>query len=490
MGRTENKRSVIAAVKDAGAAIEVGNSNAAITNASATNKSTSKKRASTTTRPFQNTTKVTPSEGNTECTTTESTTDNVDAHDAAGGDKTDQSDNEVTIIASMPKIKFKVLSPPYDDGFLTDNYEVVSCKQLLNRYDDPVDRVQENSDEWETAKDLVLWGCLIGMDPPPADKKKDFMFTKSMRNKKFKANSQTYNRALKFADLRDSGRGTFVILEHTNTETNQLWMRDLSYAKVRVGERFVVLSPKCVGALKSGSRLVHTDRPLELLVGPTLPYRALNPNKAKHELKYFIIKDKKIRPLLHEPPIPWRTSCNGWSCDRLKFGVNRNAQCGCFMQSSRNDNASKNVVVKFDFEFNDDVGGTTVVRNFTSLRTSQLFFEKEQIHVDYDQLSGGSIYRLFKKKFYRTLRYVNNNGGWTMIGWYIRAQKEDEDMEEDEEHLLHGNIKINVAYLYPSLAKQSTFPSDCYLTEDETEEIQNQEESAHSATQQPGAYLA
>ena len=53
--------------------------------------------------------------------------------------------------------------------------------------------------------------------------------------------------------------------------------------QVRVGEMFAIKSPIVTGKLKSGSFVVQTGRPLEVLQQPYLPTKPLDPTRAIDE---------------------------------------------------------------------------------------------------------------------------------------------------------------------------------------------------------------
>lgn len=288
---------------------------------------------------------------------------------------------------------------------------------------------------------------------------------------------QGYKRALKFADLGDRNKGTFVVFERTNEDCNRHWFHDPRTERVRVGERFAILNPRCIGILKSGSFMVETDRPIQLLISPAIPHRSLDTSKAKHELRYFVLKQKKIRPDKENPPVAWRTKCNSITCDRLKHSSNTNYICACFNQSSRNDTTARNTVIKISFSFKDSQDVKHRIRGFTSLRTSQVFFENEMICSEPNILVSGGVSQLLVHKYYATINYINKNGGWTIVGWYIRAVKEEEDKDEDDDDLLHSTIKINISYLYPSITLPKQIPSEHLITKQDIGNILASEDS-------------
>ena len=94
----------------------------------------------------------------------------------------------------------------------------------------------------------------------------------------------------------------------------------------------------------------------------------------------------------------------------------------------------------------------------TSLRTSKLFFRGKNILSDADMLNTNTVYDYVQEKWRSVIDHVNDNGGWTIVGWYIRATIEDDDKDGNDETLLRDNVKINVSYLYPSTKASQNIP--------------------------------
>jgi len=371
-----------------------------------------------------------------------------------------------------------VVAEGYDGAFLLASPEVVTVSDLIiarNTEEEYTDEQWAGEIGIETRDNTFLWALLVGIDAPSPVKKNEFTYLKSSRsNKKWKTVSTTIKRSLKFADLSDAYNGMFTILEKTNGQSNLHWRRDAE-KRIRVGEMFAILSPQYQGKLRSGASLVSTDRAIEKLSAPALPTRMLFTNHADNGVKYFIVKGKVIRPVVGSTPVVWRTKCNSDACDRLCYSDNQEAICACFHQASRNTSDMRSTILRFTFQFRDDqpVKETQVVKNFTSLRTSNVFFENGAVNMEYKRVSEqGAIDQLIIKKFKKTLNYVNQNDGWTIVGWYMRAAKEEEDKEEEDEHALHQNVNINVAYLYPS--KDLAIPMDCLITKKEVNDFLDQ----------------
>ncbi|CAB9530990.1 hypothetical protein SEMRO_3168_G344680.1 [Seminavis robusta] len=236
-------------------------------------------------------------------------------------------------------------------------------------------------------------------------------------------------------------------------------MRDSGKKGVTVGARFAILSPKPVGILKNGASLIQTGRPFEMLSGPPIPMKPYEPHKVKREMTFFVLKQTEIKRQKLGMPVAINTLCSAETCDRIKAGTNVAAQCACFAQYSRNGSTARNVCIKLDFSFQSN-GERVSIDNFTSLRTSRLLFDNETISVDCQTLHHNNIATEIAKTWKKIVKHVNENGGWTIMGWFVRAIKNEEDKQENDEDAMHESIKTNITYLYPTTLKHENIPPE------------------------------
>ncbi len=312
-----------------------------------------------------------------------------------------------------------------------------------------------------------LWLVLLGLSRAKAETKVDFTTFKKQKRGKMQS---TYKHKYLFGSLNDRSLMTCVILEKNNDEHNVHWSWHRSKHNVRVGIRLAVQNPRVIGHLPTKSVIIETKLPFIILGGPPIKPAPIIADTASHIMKYFILKEHKIKCEYDHLPVPWKTSCNADYCDRLEFKHNHNAPCGCWGMFAKNDSSARNAVLQFDFKFKAN-GNTNHVKNFTSLRTSRLFFKGEKIAADVDALTIHQNTRSIQEKFLKTLHFVNKSGGWTIIGWYIRGEKQGEEPKQDNEESLlsDGDLKINVAYLYPTKIKHKDIPdANLFCEEDLT----------------------
>jgi hypothetical protein len=378
---------------------------------------------------------------------------------------------------------YKVL-PSYDNDFTKTGKLTTITELIKTREAQQTDRLtvdffkqQGKKSKHET---LFLFMVILRITVPSA--KPDSSYHKFKPNAFSKKLPQraSYKKCLLLADLGDPNQLTAVILEESNDDHNLYFSRDLSLMNVAVGQRLVVQSPKLDGnQLKNGAWVLKTNRPLEFVSDPRLPTRLLRSENVGHELRYFVIKSTPIF-LMHDDVIdPLRTMCNFHACDRQNAkAIRTHTNCGCWMQNKRMDNSPRNTVLMFTFYFPDQLQKIIQVKDFTSLRTSKLFFKDGNILAEADDLNKNSVYAYMQTQWRQTVDHVNSNGGWTIIGWFIRATVDEDDKEEQDEMLLRTNVKINVSFLYPSTKKGQAIPNDRTIHQEKITELLSNTTSA------------
>ena len=277
-----------------------------------------------------------------------------------------------------------------------------------------------------------------------------------------------YRHKYTFASLNDPQLLTCVLLEKNNDQHHTNWLSNLGKLNVRVGMTLAIQNPRLIGRLPTQSLIIETKQPFIILTGPSLTPTPLLSHITSHNMKFFVLTGKSILFSRQHLPLPWKTTCNAEFCDRLHFTEKNTTTCGCWGSNSKNDSTSKNVVIQFDFKFTEN-GRRIKIRNFTSLRTSLSFMKNQRMPADFDVLSLGENISALQKKVLTAMKYINNNGGWTIVGWFIRGEKQIEDPKDDNEEdlLSDGEVKHNICYLYPTTQDVTKLPENCTFGPDD-----------------------
>lgn len=381
------------------------------------------------------------------------------------------------------------IAPNYDKAFLK-NGRVTTISQLLeNREANDTQNLTIASFQAPAKKPKngtpFLFALLLRITVP-ATKTTDSNFSAFKKNRfdKKANNRATYKKCILLADLADLNQLTGVLLEESNEDHNKLFHRDLSLDSVSVGSLCAVLNPKIEGhQLKNGAWVITTNRPIEFLLAPDIPERPLRTEKIGHEIRYFSLQSSQIYLLPDDAIDPMKTKCNFHSCDRHNAKSIGNQSCGCWMQTRRNDTGPRNTVLMFTFYFQDSGNKIVKAADFSSLRTTKLLFKNQSILADIEMLQNNNVHEYIQDKWRGSVKHVNDNGGWTIVGWFIRATIDDEEKEENDETLLRTSVKINVSYLYPTNKSSRSIPDEHTINQSDIRKlISDDEDTSESNT--------
>jgi hypothetical protein len=345
----------------------------------------------------------------------------------------------------------------YDSGFLSFSAVTSITKLLRSRDKDLSSKLKTSFAASDVPKPLFLHAVLLKISPPASNSADALQYVPyrgmSRMQKKPKVGPTTHKKSLLFGDLQDPQNRTFAILEDNNDTHNRLF-GGRPIDRITVGCSFAVKSPVLLGVLKSGSHVVWTDRPLEVLTYPVLPPHPLNSAVVSPSLHYFVMHNVLMKIDSAASIVPMVTKCNGKTCDRLQAASQPNQPCGCWNQSGRSDTLVRNTVLKITFYFDDIVGTTVEVLDFTSLKWSKLLFEDQQIIFDHDELQKDALFFYLQGQYRKVLSHVNAHGGWTIVGWYKRAVKAEEDKQ------------MNISLLTPTDVAHDSIPKSTLVEQD------------------------
>ena len=289
-----------------------------------------------------------------------------------------------------------------------------------------------------------------------AEKQDDSMSATKYRQGKKVAFSTPYKSMYTFASLLDSDEITFVIMEESVEMENVFFNRDLSRKDFRIGERFAILLPTLMGSLKSGARIISTDLPFERLSGPSIPIVLPRDRETVHDQRYFVVKSTIING---GEPLVLKTTCTADACDRQ--GSDRPVKCGCYCQFTRSGSTARQTVLRFrNLEIIPQGGSENIlIEKFISLRTSRLLFSGLMIPLTTDQLNNGFARARIQHCWKSLLLWVNNNGGWTVVGSYLRAHENSENVGEGADgNSLRQSVTHKLVYMYPTNVDIATIP--------------------------------
>ena len=277
-----------------------------------------------------------------------------------------------------------------------------------------------------------ILSCTLGKNPATIS------WTANNNGKKSRVSQQTtYNRYFYVADVTNPPYCA-AIITRSGSETNHLVSN--TRGEQLVGMDFYIKEPNLsLKTLGEATPVLETStRDLIPLVSNTV-----NLIPACHDLRpddlqagqggYFVMKDTKIN--LRRATLCTDTKCIGKQCDRQK----RNGDCSCVYGT-----AQKNFVYSFDVSFEVPItlhsSKKLTIPEYRSLSTTALFFKDHSVReVSMQREENGQTF--IRDKIKTMTQIINQNGGWTIVGWMKRGETTDlgtgQDKVENVEVTMH-----------------------------------------------------
>lgn len=258
----------------------------------------------------------------------------------------------------------------------------------------------------------------------------------------------TYNRYWICADLA-SPPNCFAIITRSSTESDNL-LKDTK-GEPFVGAEYYLWEPSTTFQTVYKTVVLNKIDTMMKRFIPTSPFNNListtafmrEPPEASIPY-YFILNNVHIS--LGRARANFNVSCGGIQCDRQK-GTNG---CTCLHVTS-----TQSLVYTFDVTFavpeEFDSTGRITVPNFSSLKTTKIFFKN---FYDYsyntDQESSLNLLSSHRQKIKSMVDFVNveANGKWTIVGWYQKGQTTDATTEGDKIDNL--NFQVHLTSVMPT----------------------------------------
>ena len=136
--------------------------------------------------------------------------------------------------------------------------------------------------------------------------------------------------------------------------------------------------------------------------------------------------------------------------DRQNERTSSAQPCGCFHIHTRHEPKVFEMTVIYPGEPNADKEDSLYVLKFRSYRTSSIFLlnpgcwdEIDHENMDHSDIVGEIVEKINK--------YINENGGWTMVGWLRTGAVVDQsETNEKVENIASEKQDPHISYLYPS----------------------------------------
>jgi hypothetical protein len=287
-----------------------------------------------------------------------------------------------------------------------------------------------------------------------------------------------YNRIFLFASLDGH---PFQIITYSEQETNKMFSYCWNPNTSAVGNPFVLVHPdvdRRRSSIQSQVPTLSVQVPfLPLDIGfmkyvPKLPAvpPAADCESAVTVFCYHNVNLNIANAVLRGSSDVRPPCCNGYWCDR-KLKYQPNGACGCLRTSPL---SCKAIVLEYDIDLEeteiassaalmakeDDDDNLLLLQRERSLRTTQLFMSLAEISSPLRQLEVYNEHAELKGSVKECCNYINNKGGFTIIGTISRTvqkkdnddddDSDDDDDDDDDDDNDQRTNSIHVAYLYPS----------------------------------------
>ena len=252
-------------------------------------------------------------------------------------------------------------------------------------------------------------------------------------------NAQTYSRPRSYGPVRPSsmpytrlfmcrvlsekeGNLLVYLMEGTNKNTN-LWQNNVELRDngiITISTILRITAPLPIDSYMRGDiPLIQTHYPAIVLHKPSsfpefIPHENLQGESSRAFVLNGAILSCKAFSCV-------KTKCGGSFCDRQRVTEwNTNlGSCGCYAQRSRGTN---NLTLLYPVMKVNHDGKVYVHKNFSSHSFTLGFLNRDfPICVQANDLQPSEAFYKLGDSMQETIKFVNQNGGWTVIGWYSRG---------------------------------------------------------------------
>ena len=267
-------------------------------------------------------------------------------------------------------------------------------------------------------------------------------------NKTISSNSH-YFRLFLFRDVASTS-GEVVYMIEGKQMNDKLWARNpllRDNGVLTVGSYIIVFNP-----LPITTRFCNEIPLLETRGGCVVmnPPQCITEIKLDHGIstgvtRVFVVNNVQVR--VNSTSVQ-TTKCSGLFCDRQRaVEIERGDRaCGCYSMQSR----IGNIVIVHNISVIKDGIPDLCVEDFSSLNFSSLYLKDAlPVSVKFNSLDYTPQYLRLHGCIDDVVQYVNENGGFTVVGWYKRGEINDISREDNENQVESSDIQIHLIAMYP-----------------------------------------
>ena len=275
---------------------------------------------------------------------------------------------------------------------------------------------------------------------PTRDMKAQLYAIRSRRNNRSNASSSEANfsriyllRIISETNISDHGR-LFYLLESKNSNAT-LFNRNIDFrdnGTITIGTIVRVVGPQAIETRMGDIDMVKTPNPLIVMQRPArLPTFAINSEIQANQSMAFCLNERILN--VNQTYVV-QTSCSGLMCDKGRVeDWNGSKGCGCVGMHNNISNLA--IVHSIWFESDNDGAQRRITHNnFSSTKFSLTYLSNRipsstrQSTLSVTGGDGNNALWDIEDAVDAVKDLVNNNGGWTIIGWYKRGAIKDKSL--------------------------------------------------------------
>ena len=249
-----------------------------------------------------------------------------------------------------------------------------------------------------------------------------------------------------------------VYIMQNGTSNSRIWSKCLDLrdnGTVTIGTIFRMISPNLIDQEIGGIPLLKADQPSMVMRPPAaLPETPINSNVEGDKCHAFTINGALLT--ISKTKV-CETSCGGFFCDKQRADeIVKPTACGCFnMLSYRSKLAVAHNITIEALDANQ-----TVIRQkcFSSAAFSRIYLKGS-----FPQNSNAGMfehneqYSNLKNAARQNVNIINENGGWTIVGWYKRGMMTDRalignvDQISADDAQVDGDVNYHIVNIIPTV---------------------------------------
>ena len=361
----------------------------------------------------------------------------TDDSDFDEGEQQDKDKQQKTNKHSTPLPVLKALKTTNNDHVIPSSYKTTTVKEMM----------KDNPTQMRRVVYLRLLRILTKQPTANA------VYSMGEKQKQQKSNLGPHRLSL-FMDVMDPQGQTVYIISNSTAQNKNLWTKTRGIrddGTITIGTIVGIMAPHPITQRYNNDiPVVFCDGGLVVVQDPgTLDEIKLNNDLPEKMTMGFYTKGKI--ELMNASVIP--SKCNGYFCDRQRIHDldNQQAGCACFQSGGRLSNIVISCNLKIKIQHNEE--SPIIATQFCSHRFTNVFLKKPfPGDVYWSHFDQNTAFEILLDSIIATIKVINENGGWTVIGWSKRGEINDVAFKQSDtaEKVTSSEINHHITSIVPA----------------------------------------